>query len=68
MINPHSGSGKGMTVWQKVHHYLASQQIDYQYVFSKYPGHPRELAAQCGQRRPVIDCLVVIGGDGTLHE
>ncbi|WHO86515.1 diacylglycerol/lipid kinase family protein [Limosilactobacillus oris] len=68
LINPHSGSGKGMTVWQKVHHYLASQQIDYRYVFSKYPGHPRKLAARCSQRRPAIDCLVVIGGDGTLHE
>ncbi|EEW53191.1 diacylglycerol/lipid kinase family protein [Limosilactobacillus antri] len=68
LINPHSGSGKGLAAWQKVHRYLAGQQVDYQTVVSKYPGHPRELAAACADCRPRGDCLVVIGGDGTLHE
>lgn len=68
LINPHSGSGKGMKAWRQIHQYLQEQQIDFRYVFSKYPEHPRELAAMCVQDNSAVDCLVVIGGDGTLHE
>ena len=68
LVNPCSGSGKGKQVWQQVATYLATTAVDYNSVLSKYPGHPHKIAAELAPHHQEIDCLVVIGGDGTLHE
>lgn len=68
LINPCAGSGKGKSVWQQVNAYLVKAGIDYSYLLSKYPGHPRTLARQLASEHHRVDSLVVVGGDGTLHE
>lgn len=68
LINPCAGGGNGKVVWQQIRSYLSDNpQIQYEYLISKSVGHPQELATQAA-RRSDIDCLIVIGGDGTLHE
>lgn len=68
IINPCAGGGKGKTAWSKVQAQLAATPgIQFDCITSRYVGQPRELAAQAAQRND-LDCLVVVGGDGTLHE
>lgn len=69
LINLQSGSGKGLMTWHSIHHYLENNKINYDYQISEYEGHPRRLALQAlHQFNPFNTCLVIIGGDGTLHE
>lgn len=68
LVNPCAGSGKGKLAWQQIHSYLVKTGINYDYLLSQHPGHPRRLAAQLASNRGQTDCLVVVGGDGTLHE
>ena len=68
LINPLAGSGKGRQVWRQLALLLDEQRVDYEKVTSTRLGHPRQLARQVAQTRPDINCLVVVGGDGTLHE
>lgn len=68
LINPRSGSGKGINVWQKISAYLATTSISYRAVISKQAGQPRNLAKNIANKQLHNSCLVVIGGDGTLHE
>lgn len=68
LVNPCAGGGKGKLVWQQVNSFLAAKfSIRFDHVVSQYAGHPRYLAMQAAQRTD-LDCLVVVGGDGTLHE
>lgn len=66
LVNPCAGSGKGQQVWRTIQQLLPQTGIDYEKVESTHPGHPRELAQRLATRREDIDCLIVIGGDGTL--
>lgn len=68
LINPRAGSGKGQQVWEKIRTYLTNTSISYQAVESKQVGQPRDLAEEIANHHPDNSCLVVIGGDGTLHE
>lgn len=69
IINPESGSGKGLHVWQVVKKALNDQHIPYKAHLSNAAGQPRVLAAKIGQVRTLATtCVIVIGGDGTLHE
>lgn len=68
LVNPCAGGGKGKLVWQQINTFLAAnRQIQFDHVISQYAGHPRELAMQAAQQTD-RDCLIVVGGDGTLHE
>ena len=68
IINPCAGGGKAWTAWHQVQTALAAKPgIQFDHATSQYAGHPRELAIQAVQRGD-CDCLVVVGGDGTLHE
>lgn len=68
LVNPHSGSGKGQQIWQQLKAYLDEHQISYSVFHSEYAGHPRQLANQLATNHGQNECLVVVGGDGTLHE
>lgn len=67
LINPAAGSGKAADVWCLLQTLLAKENVDYDFCFSKHPGHPRAIANDTGKQRK-YGCLVVVGGDGTLHE
>ena len=67
IINPHSRSGKGLTIWHTVEAQLEQRQICYTAFFTKYQRqattYVRELTSDGSSR-----VLVVLGGDGTLNE
>lgn len=67
IINPHSRSGKGLTIWHTVEAQLEQRQICYTAFFTKYQRqattYVRKLTSDGSSR-----VLVVLGGDGTLNE
>lgn len=67
VVNPVSGDGRGLEVWKYVKRELEWRNIHYQVVFTKYPGHARELTRDA-ILQPDLQAIVVIGGDGTVHE
>jgi YegS/Rv2252/BmrU family lipid kinase len=66
IINPLSGSGKAVKLWNKLHADLDIHQIKYSFAYTEYATHATALALAASQNN--FDVLVVLGGDGTLHE
>lgn len=68
IINPHSCTGKGLSIWRKVETELARLSVPYKSYLTTYPGHGRELATSICQENTGIIKLVILGGDGTINE
>jgi YegS/Rv2252/BmrU family lipid kinase len=69
IVNPASGSGKGRKVWKKVQRKVTKLGIPYRSFYTKGAGHASDLAKQLTELyRDKITALIVIGGDGTVHE
>ncbi|MFJ7953147.1 diacylglycerol/lipid kinase family protein [Lysinibacillus sp. NPDC096418] len=65
IVNEYAGNGKGKKVWHRIRQYLT---IDYKVVFTQYVGHGEEIARQYTQLNDEQWLVVVVGGDGTIHE
>ncbi|MGY3186612.1 diacylglycerol/lipid kinase family protein [Lysinibacillus sp. TE18511] len=65
IVNEAAGNGKGKRVWYHLQRYLT---IDYQVAFTEYEGHGQELAKKCAEDTRTKKLIVVVGGDGTIHE
>lgn len=66
IVNPVAGSGKGLTDWPIISKLLRDGAIVYDAVFTEKKYHATELAVEAvnkGYRN-----IIVVGGDGTLHE
>lgn len=69
IANHYSGSGRGKKVALQAEEFLRKKQIPSQFHPTEYPGHIRLLAPHLVKSLdPQTDRLVIIGGDGTLHE
>lgn len=71
IINPHSRSGHGLSVWQKADAILKEKGMEYKTYFTEYTGHAIRLAAHIAEETAAfhMNCtLAVVGGDGTLNE
>ncbi|MBQ1312122.1 MAG: diacylglycerol kinase family lipid kinase [Blautia sp.] len=70
IVNPRSRSGSGKRIWSRLQKELDAQQVPYQCYMTEYPGHARILSHTIGgkgtREEPVY--LIVLGGDGTIHE
>lgn len=67
IINPIAGTKKGKrTLPRTIEKIIDPKQWLVSCVFTQYPGHARELAAQFA--RMGFDAVVSVGGDGTLNE
>ena len=67
IINPHSKSGYGMSIWKRAEAILKEREVAYEARFTEYTGHAKKLAEQIARlSRPCT--LSVLGGDGTLNE
>lgn len=76
VINPQAGSGKGKKTGQKIIQLLKEQKIDFQIYESAYQGHIAKIVAELADQvlQPfqrtlsVFPLLIILGGDGSLHE
>lgn len=65
IVNKYAGNGKGKKAWNRIQQNLT---IDYRIAFTQYEGHGEEIARQYTQHNNEQWLVVVIGGDGTIHE
>lgn len=66
IVNPVAGSGKGLDDWPVISGLLRENGIMPDYVFTEKKYHAIELAVEAvnnGYRK-----IIVVGGDGTIHE
>lgn len=66
VVNPHAGSGKTISEWQKAEKLLRERGVRYSSEKTERKGHAVELvqaAAAKGYRK-----FIAVGGDGTAHE
>ncbi len=76
IVNPQAGSGNAKKTLEIVHTYLKNNQITYHTYLTEYPGHEKKITQKLidtvlvpWQEDIFLEALLlVIGGDGTLHE
>jgi YegS/Rv2252/BmrU family lipid kinase len=65
IVNPAAARGKAVHVAEKVRNICDDQKMDYQLVYTEKSGDATKLAAES---RDQFDCIVAVGGDGTINE
>lgn len=68
IINKFAGSGNAAKIWPRVEAVLKQKSIKYKLVTSDYAGHVTEIAKERANQQRPDEIILVIGGDGTLHE
>lgn len=76
LVNQHAGSGKGAKQYKEVQKQLIAKNVPFKTYFTEYAGHEKEIVQELlngtltpyKQDEPFENLLVVLGGDGTLHE
>ncbi|SDI27314.1 diacylglycerol/lipid kinase family protein [Natribacillus halophilus] len=63
IVNKCSGNGKGALIWKQVKKALQTKEIDYQVYFTKRSNHATAIVREING-----GVIIVIGGDGTIHE
>ena len=67
IINPASGSGRGLAVWNQIHSELEQLHTEYRFFLLRKRGEAAILVRSLS--RSVHSCtVVVVGGDGTVNE
>lgn len=69
IINPLAKNGHSLKVWNSVKQELDKSNTPYTEYFTKYRGHATLLASSIKDKeRQEKKAIIVIGGDGTVHE
>ncbi|MCA1009980.1 diacylglycerol/lipid kinase family protein [Halobacillus halophilus] len=71
IINPEAGHGKAERLFTSIQNdpLYQNQRNNFQAHFTVYPGHAEKLAGDlCARYQDFLSYVIVIGGDGTLHE
>ncbi|MEW6623466.1 MAG: diacylglycerol kinase family protein [Bacillota bacterium] len=66
IVNPVAGGGKTLSKWVYIKQQLINNNLDFAEAFTEGIGSGVELAKNL--QKDGYDCLLVAGGDGTLHE
>lgn len=66
VVNPTSGSGKGLSDFPLVSKLLRDNGINHEPVFTEHKHHATQLTVSAIERG--YRHIIVVGGDGTLHE
>ncbi|SDN53744.1 lipid kinase, YegS/Rv2252/BmrU family [Paenibacillus sp. yr247] len=67
IVNPLSGDGRGSIIWREIATYLQSNHISYISKLTTKAGEATQHAITLVKEHEVVK-LIVIGGDGTIHE
>lgn len=65
IVNPEAGSRTTMKALPDIERLLRDRNMDYEFHFTKEPGHATELVREIGSE---FDVIVSVGGDGTINE
>lgn len=69
IINPTAGHRNGLRVWKSIQKELIKRKVEHRSFLTEHPGHAEVLARQISTIQEYkIKRLIVIGGDGTMHE
>ena len=67
IINPHSRSGKGLQIWNKLQPLIDAKKITYTSHFTNYQGHATKIVSNLTADKQE-HTLIILGGDGTINE
>ncbi|MGG1555667.1 diacylglycerol/lipid kinase family protein [Paenibacillus ferrarius] len=67
IVNPLSGNGRGSNIWREIETELVRCAVSYEVAMTTKPGDA-SLRATAYAHEQTFDLLLVIGGDGTVHE
>ncbi|RLL47716.1 diacylglycerol kinase family lipid kinase [Oceanobacillus piezotolerans] len=67
IINPKAGNGRASRIFSRLKKSKLYQSLDCIYYYTSYPGHALEIARRFSIE-PNGKSIIVIGGDGTIHE
>ena len=65
IVNPISGMGRQKDLPDLIKLHLDPRRFEYEIVVTEYPGHATEIGEHY---RSQADCLIAVGGDGTINE
>ncbi|QHS23068.1 diacylglycerol kinase family lipid kinase [Virgibacillus sp. MSP4-1] len=69
IVNPVSGNGRGKKVYEKIKQEPLYKKKECRAFFTEYEGHARSLASHLAEMfKDRVNAILVVGGDGTLHE
>ncbi|MGI8316743.1 diacylglycerol/lipid kinase family protein [Halobacillus mangrovi] len=69
IVNPKAGFGKAQKLIKKVQKDSLYRDKNCRTFFTEYAGHAEKIAGQVVRiHQETLSCILVIGGDGTLHE
>ncbi|MFT8410017.1 MAG: diacylglycerol kinase family protein [Schleiferilactobacillus perolens] len=71
LVNTHAGIGNAGKVWPALHNHLQASGVSFTVFESQYPGHTTIWARSLTRTEQHTDpqtVILVIGGDGTLHQ
>lgn len=67
IINPNARSRKGIKVWRELKKTLIKDRVEFREFITRRPSNAKKIAQKLSLSKRPVD-LVVLGGDGTLHE
>lgn len=67
IVNPEAGNGRGRDVFERLQKSEAYLSLKAMFYYSEYEGHAEEIAHTI-REDDRIQVIVVVGGDGTIHE
>ncbi|NMA94417.1 MAG: diacylglycerol kinase family lipid kinase [Clostridiales bacterium] len=71
IVNPIAGDGKAKRIFRRIQGLEEYQNIETEHYITQYPGHAIEIIKQIEmefEEGKAIQAVIVIGGDGTMHE
>lgn len=67
IVNKNAGNGNAKNVWSTVQSLLDQLQVSYSVHLTNHPQHESYIANKLAARNLTNTVIVVVGGDGTLH-
>ncbi|MHA6253486.1 diacylglycerol/lipid kinase family protein [Oceanobacillus sp. CAU 1775] len=69
IVNPQAGNGRSNFIFEKLQKSATYQELNTVYYYSEYEGHAEVIAASLLETTEhTIEKIIVVGGDGTIHE